>query len=143
MAPEYVFQADDGSETTKFYEYARAPRVGKVIHHRGKRYKRILSVLASSSHVTMGVAPEYSFVSHQVDPDLAPYVDPKTGSGAFRSKAEVKKWCDQSQHIADRGGLSWNIQGRQTREDRQKQVKEQRQAKRFRHEMKQLLKGEI
>lgn len=137
--PEYIFEAEDGDQITRYYPFDKAPRVGKAVWHKKKKYTRVLSCLASE--ITYGVAPEYSFVSHQVDPDQAPHIDPKTGSGAFRSKAEVKRWCDQSQANEEKGGISFNLEGRKTRTDRDEQVKEQRQARRERMAIKKLLEG--
>lgn len=86
---QYEFQADDGEIIIREYPMTKAPKIGKTITHKGKKYSRIIST--SKTEVRLF---EPNFVSHSLPrwhPD-APHYEPGTGKPCFQNMREIREF---------------------------------------------------
>lgn len=85
----YEFQSKDGDVIEREYAMGKAPKIGKSITVKGKKYTRIVS---TSQPEVRYFDP--CFVSHSLPrwhPD-APHHESGTGKPCFRSMREIKEF---------------------------------------------------
>jgi hypothetical protein len=108
--PIYEYRAEDGSLHEHVCEMSKAPPIGHKVTIDGKVYTRQIP-----RTVEMAPAPEYSFVSPQVEDDApgVPYRN-AAGDACFRSKNEVREFCAASRSRREQDGKSlvWHMDGR-------------------------------
>ena len=91
--PVYEFFCDEtGQRASILLPFSEAPVIGSTRVHNGNTFRRV------PPNFEPAVAPEYNFISHQVDdwhPE-APHHLPD-GTAAFTCKNEVDEFCRKTQ----------------------------------------------
>lgn len=88
----YVFRAKDGTETEKYFDSEKAPKIGKWVTIKGKRYQRVISlqrpVVKESRHVAYGLPRKWQNTwVNQIHDRFD-----ERGRAIFETKAEIQNF---------------------------------------------------